>query len=218
MVGDRAAVRWNGAVSASPPDEINAVATLLSPVLGTRARRRAEALFRAFGSISGVSAASAKTLGQILGRDDDPVAGSLVSRGHCAAQVNAQTRREQVNGDNPALLDWLIARFAGLANESLIAVYRDGDGWFSCEETFCSGARECVVVHPSALFRHAVRLDRGGLLLAHNHPSGDTRPSALDIDATRRIAAHARLLDVELIDHLIIAGNSVTSMKRAGLL
>jgi DNA repair protein RadC len=132
--------------------------------------------------------------------------------------MRERVRREPVDGDNKALLDWLIARFAGLADERLVAIYRDRNGSFSCEETFCSGATECVIVHPRALFRQAMRLDCGGLLLAHNHPSGDARPSALDIDATRRIAAHGRLLDVELIDHLIVAGNTVTSMKRAGLL
>jgi DNA repair protein RadC len=131
--------------------------------------------------------------------------------------------RERIEGaplksSDPHLLQWLVARFAGLPDECLVALYLDRSGRFLCEETFRSGADACVVIHPRALFRQAMRLDCGGLLLAHNHPSGDARPSELDVEATRRIAAHGRLLEVELVDHLVVGGNSVTSMRRAGLL
>lgn len=218
VVGDNAAVRRDGALPIPAPSQVSALAELLSPVLGARAGRQAEALLRAFGSISGVSAASAEALGHVLGVDRHLALPFIVSRRIHEAGMRERVRHEPLDADNQALLAWLIARFAGLPDESLIAIYRDRNGAFSGEETFCSGAKECVIVEPRALFRQAMRLDCGGLLLAHNHPSGDARPSILDIDATRRIAAHGQLLDVELIDHLIIAGNSVTSMKRAGLL
>lgn len=218
VVGDNTAVRRDSALPTPPPNQIAALAELLCPVLGARAGRQAGALLRAFGSISGVSAASAEALGRVLGVDRHLALPFFVSRKIHETGMRERVRREPVDTDNQALLAWLIARFAGLPDELLIAIFRDRNGSFTCEETFCSGARECVVVEPRALFRQAMRLDCGGLLLAHNHPSGDARPSALDIDATRRIAAHGRLLEIELIDHLIIAGNSVTSMKRAGLL
>lgn len=132
--------------------------------------------------------------------------------------MRERIERVPVVSNDLALLEWLVARFVGMADECLIAIYLDRAGSFLCEETFRSGAEAYVHVQPRVLFRQAMRLDCGGLLLAHNHPSGDATPSALDIEATRRIAAHGKMLDVELIDHLVVAGNSVTSMKRAGLL
>ena len=141
-----------------------------------------------------------------------------VSRRLVEVGMREQAEWSRVSTDDQALLRWLIARFSGMTEECLIAIYVDRAGGFVCEETFRSGAEAWVVIKPRTLFRQAMRLDCGGLLLAHNHPSGDVRPSELDIDATRRIAAHGRLLGVELIDHLIVAGNSVTSMRRAGLL
>ena len=57
-----------------------------------------------------------------------------------------------------------------------------------------------------------------GLVLAHNHPSGDPRPSDADCRATRRLAAAAEALDCTLLDHLVFAGDECTSFRRMGLL
>ena len=57
-----------------------------------------------------------------------------------------------------------------------------------------------------------------GLLLAHNHPSGDPRPSDGDLRATRRIAVAAEALDCTVIDHLIFAGRECTSLRSLGYL
>lgn len=57
-----------------------------------------------------------------------------------------------------------------------------------------------------------------GILLAHNHPSGDARPSQSDCQATRRLATAAEALDCTVVDHLIFAGPECTSFRRLGLL
>ena len=57
-----------------------------------------------------------------------------------------------------------------------------------------------------------------GILLAHNHPSGDARPSDSDCRATRRLAAAAEALDCTILDHLVFAGDQCTSFRQIGLL
>src|SRR5574338_1334808 len=57
-----------------------------------------------------------------------------------------------------------------------------------------------------------------GIVLAHNHPSGDSRPSASDCRATRRLASAAEALDCAVLDHLVFAGGDCTSFRRLGLL
>lgn len=57
-----------------------------------------------------------------------------------------------------------------------------------------------------------------GIVLAHNHPSGDSRPSASDCRATRRLASAAEALDCAVLDHLVFAGDDCTSFRRLGLL
>src|SRR5215210_2638307 len=56
-----------------------------------------------------------------------------------------------------------------------------------------------------------------GLVLAHNHPSGDPTPSAQDCASTKRLALAAEALDCAVIDHLVFAGNECTSLRRMGL-
>jgi len=57
-----------------------------------------------------------------------------------------------------------------------------------------------------------------GIVLAHNHPSGDPEPSHSDCRSTRRLASAAEALDCTILDHLIFAGTKCTSLRRLGLL
>ncbi|MEO7277140.1 MAG: JAB domain-containing protein [Sphingomicrobium sp.] len=57
-----------------------------------------------------------------------------------------------------------------------------------------------------------------GIVLAHNHPSGDPRPSSLDCSATRRLAVAAEALDCTVLDHLIFGGGECSSLRRLGYL
>lgn len=57
-----------------------------------------------------------------------------------------------------------------------------------------------------------------GIVLAHNHPSGDATRSADDCRATRRLASAAEALDCAILDHLVFAGGECTSLRRMGLL
>lgn len=64
----------------------------------------------------------------------------------------------------------------------------------------------------------AARHGSAGLLLAHNHPSGDPRPSDSDFRATRKLAAAAEALDCTVVDHLVFGGAECTSLRGLGYL
>lgn len=63
------------------------------------------------------------------------------------------------------------------------------------------------------LFTYALGVGADSMILAHNHPSGDCRPSRCDVEATTRVAYLAKALEIELIDHLIFTHNAVYSMR-----
>lgn len=69
-----------------------------------------------------------------------------------------------------------------------------------------------------AIIADAVCHSSAGIILAHNHPSGDSRPSKADCRATRRLASAAEAIDCTLLDHLIFAGPEFTSLRRLGYL
>ena len=81
------------------------------------------------------------------------------------------------------------------------------------------GGDSCGVDFPlREILIDAAEHGSAAILLAHNHPSGEPKPSASDLRVTRRLAAVAEALDCKLLDHLVFAGERCTSMRRLGLL
>lgn len=72
-------------------------------------------------------------------------------------------------------------------------------------------------IRVSEVFRDAVRSGAASIIVAHNHPSGDPTPSPEDIAVTRALVDAGKLLDIELLDHLIIGRNCFLSLKARGL-
>lgn len=69
-----------------------------------------------------------------------------------------------------------------------------------------------------SILSDALRHHSAGIVLAHNHPSGDARPSPSDCRATKQLAAAAEALDCTILDHLVFGGNDCTSLRSMGLL
>ena len=81
---------------------------------------------------------------------------------------------------------------------------------------------QCTVnaslISPREILIYALREEAGGIMLLHNHPSGDPTPSKQDIIMTRRIKEVSDLIDIPLIDHIVIGDKRYTSFKQKGLL
>jgi DNA repair protein RadC len=80
------------------------------------------------------------------------------------------------------------------------------------------GLLNSSLVHPREVFRAAIAEAAAGIIVVHNHPSGDPTPSAEDRAATKQLVSAGRLLDIPLYDHVIIAGDQFVSLATAGLL
>ncbi len=103
-----------------------------------------------------------------------------------------------------------------LAQERFHAVFLDAERAVLGEITTGQGAASALILNLRELFGRALGCDAKGMIIAHNHPSGDSRPSRYDIDATCRLATVARALDIELLDHLIFTHSAVYSMRAGG--
>ncbi len=79
------------------------------------------------------------------------------------------------------------------------------------------GSVNSAQVHVGEVFKPAIRRGAAGILVVHNHPSGDPTPSPDDVAVTRAIIQAGRLLDVEVLDHLVIGQGRWVSLKERGL-
>ena len=105
-----------------------------------------------------------------------------------------------------------------MVEERFHAVFLDGDRGYLDDGELGQGNVSNMAIRMRDLFARALALGARGLIIAHNHPSGDCRPSQHDLDATRRLAEIASALDIELIDHLIFTREKVYSMRAGGKL
>jgi DNA repair protein RadC len=83
--------------------------------------------------------------------------------------------------------------------------------------TAYAGNVSASLVRVGELFRDAVRIDATAIILVHNHPSGDPTPSPDDLHVTAEAIAAGRLLDVEVLDHLVITRDAWISLRDRGV-
>ena len=92
------------------------------------------------------------------------------------------------------------------------------DGETRCLQVECyEGDSTSVGIPIRDIIVDAVRLGSAGIVLAHNHPSGEAHPSEADHRATRKLAIALESVDIMLLDHLIFANGRWSSMRRMGL-
>ena len=115
------------------------------------------------------------------------------------------------------LADRLVPQMGRLEREELRVVLLNAKNVVLGVETVYQGNVSGALVRVGELFRDAVRHHAAGLILVHNHPSGDPAPSADDLHLTAESVAAGRLLDVPVLDHLIVGRDSYVSLRDRGI-
>lgn len=105
-----------------------------------------------------------------------------------------------------------------LANEVFGVVFLNRANRVKHHEVISVGGITGTVADPRIIFRKALAEDAVSLILFHNHPSGNLRPSRADEELTRKISDAARLFDIRLLDHIIVSNEGYFSFADEGLL
>jgi len=106
----------------------------------------------------------------------------------------------------------------GKKKEHFVALYLDACNRLLEKETVSVGTLTASLVHPREVFSPAVACSAAAVIVGHNHPSGDPRPSKDDKVATRRLSEAGRLLGIPLLDHVVVADCRFFSFRERGLL
>ena len=99
--------------------------------------------------------------------------------------------------------------------ETVYCIFLDGQNHILAIEKMFSGSLTCAIVFPREIVKRVIALAAGAVVLIHNHPSGNTEPSAEDKALTRKVIFSLTAIDVLLHDHLIV-GNGYHSMSDDG--
>lgn len=82
--------------------------------------------------------------------------------------------------------------------------------------TVSIGTLNSSLIHPREVFKPAILANAAGIILGHNHPSGDTTPSREDVETTKRLVEAGELLGIQVLDHVIVSDEGTLSLKERG--
>jgi len=111
----------------------------------------------------------------------------------------------------------LLSEMGVLEQEHLRTLLLDTKNRVLAKREIYVGSLNTSLIRVGELFRPAVQANSAAIIVVHNHPSGDPTPSPEDVAVTRQIVDAGKLLDIEVLDHLIIGWQRWTSLKERGL-
>jgi DNA repair protein RadC len=119
--------------------------------------------------------------------------------------------RSRINGPYEAR-DWLVRYFQGKDREHLVVMHLDASHQVVSVEVVSVGTLTFAVVHPREIFKGAILANAKGIILAHNHPSGDPTPSKEDRNIFEKLKLAGDVLGITLVDFLVVSGTQFRSL------
>jgi DNA repair protein RadC len=177
----------------------------------------ASALLRNFPSIGHVITAEASQLRAFGLTGHDIAVFRLVHEIACR-MARAEVRRRHVLSNWQALIAYLQTAMAYEQIEQFRILFLDCRNSLIADEVQQRGTVSHTPVYPREVMKRALILNASALIVAHNHPSGDPKPSREDIEMTRELKAAANALEIELHDHVVIGHGRHASFRSLGLL
>lgn len=196
---------------------------LVAAVLGQGSRAAgaldlANALLAAFGGVHGLMRARHDAVCAVPGIGHARAA-QIVAAIELGRRTLTRATRERLQITCPRVAaEFLLPQYGNRAVEQFGVVLLDAKRRVIRTTVLSVGTLDSSVVHPRDVFREAAVGGAGSLVLFHNHPSGDAKPSIDDVHLTVRLIAAGRLMGIDVLDHIILADVRYFSFKEEGVL
>ena len=154
----------------------------------------------------------------------DALRSNLSLLGEIAMRYEVQNQPERPSGDVPSITcpqdvyTLLGAEMSPLAQEQLRVLLMNTKSEVVGQRIIYQGNVSSAIVRPAEVLRPAVVEAVPGIIVSHNHPSSDPTPSPEDVALTGKLTQAAKLLGIELLDHVVIGGKRFVSLKERGLM
>lgn len=121
--------------------------------------------------------------------------------------------------DKPeTVADYFMEQLRHEEREKVVLLCLDNKAQMLSQTVLSVGTVNASLVSPREIFQYALKMQAVYIMMLHNHPSGDPKPSRQDMEITERIIKTGELMDIPLLDHLIIGDNRYISFKESGLI
>ena len=177
----------------------------------------AKELLKHFGTVSNVLNAPFKELSQFKHiKNSTFVLFKLILEAN-KRLLKEDLRQRPVLLARDSLVDYCCLCMGDTTQEKLMALYLDFSGHLIRTETLQTGTLDQVSIYPREILKQALLIGAKSLVLVHNHPTGDPRPSSEDYTVTVELYHTLKTVDIDLLDHLIIGtGRRIFSFREYG--
>jgi len=187
-------------------------------VTGKSAVDLARDLLTGFGSLNGIFTASREAMTSINGMGDSKYA-QLQAIFEMSRRALKEEMRERDALTSPqAVRDYLKLRLGSLQREVFMVLFLDAQNRVAATEELFAGTLTQTSVYPREVVKRALHHNAAAVIFAHNHPSGVAEPSRADELLTKALKEALALVDVKVLDHFVVAGNTALSFAERGLL
>lgn len=196
---------------------------LLEYILGLAIPRRdtkplAKRLLIEFGSFPAVLAASAAELARVEGLSSGGAAALKFVEAASLRSLRAAALDRPVLAGWQALTDYLHAAMAHRVTEEFRVIFLNNRNIIIRDEAMGTGTVNAAPVYPREIVKRALELGASGMILVHNHPSGDPSPSRDDIAMTKSVIEAGRHLGLAVHDHVVVGRTGHASFRALGLI
>jgi DNA repair protein RadC len=190
---------------------------LRTGVGGENVLRLAERLLVQFKDLPGLARASVAELRSVKGIGPTKAV-EIKAALELGRRLMATAPEERPRVSSPAdAANLLMSEMMFLEQEHLRLILLDTRNRVLSTPTIYIGSLNTSVIRIGELFRAAIKENAAAFIIVHNHPSGDPSPSPEDINVTRQVAQSGKLLDIDLLDHIVIGRQRYVSLKERGL-
>lgn len=116
------------------------------------------------------------------------------------------------------VLHYCRAKIAFEPVEMLLILFLDNAHHIMSEDIFYKGTVDSVSIYPRDIFRQALNRNAASLILVHNHPGGNSSPSAQDVILTQDMIKASEILNIAILDHIIVCPHEHTSLREMGFI
>jgi DNA repair protein RadC len=191
---------------------------LLTGVRGSSAVDLARELIARFGSIGALLTADARELAAARGLGNAKLAQLQVVLELARRALKHDLSRGNALSSPRSVRDYLQLSLLGRDREVFIALLLDAQHRVIAVEELFSGTLTQTSVYPREVVKSALRHNAAAVIFAHNHPSGVAEPSNADQLLTQSLKTALALVDIQVLDHFVVAGTVTTSFAERGLL
>lgn len=184
---------------------------------GENVLRLSERLLAHFGSLVGLARASVVELQKVKGIGPAKAV-EIKAALEIGRRLMASAPDEKARVTSPSdAANLLMSEMMLLEQEHLRVILLDTRNQVLGTPTVYIGSLNTSVVRVGELFKAAIKENAAALIVAHNHPSGDPSPSPEDVNVTRQLVQAGKLLDINVLDHIVIGRQQYVSLKERGL-